>query len=114
MRQFVTLGVALALGASLRAQDPALHLVTPCPQGTHTIKTIAGCIDRDEIARSEGTAARLIGYLKAVKKEGGETCNCGLKAIANTDVHLAIVDKKNDNESDSDGWRPDIGLLWAG
>ena len=38
MRPLVTLGVAPALGASLRAQDPALHLVKPCPQGTHTIK----------------------------------------------------------------------------
>ena len=148
MRPLVTLGVALAVSASLGAQDPALHLVKPCPHGTHTIKTIAGCtlqgcggvadaglneaknrtdaaestapiltvpdmqliyeptdwatgIDRDEIASAEGTAARLIGYLKVVKPEGGETCNCGLKGPVNTDVHLAIVDKKNDNESDS-------------
>jgi hypothetical protein len=49
----------------------------------------------------EGTAVRLVGFLKIVKKEGGETCNCELHSPTLTDVHLAIVKKKSDAETKS-------------
>lgn len=41
-------------------------------------------------------------FLKIVKTEtSGETCNCNLHSLANTDLHLVMVDHKADLESDS-------------
>jgi hypothetical protein len=43
----------------------------------------------------EGTQARVVGYLLAVKKEGGESCNCGLSKVdVETDNHLVLVNPK--------------------
>jgi hypothetical protein len=40
----------------------------------------------------EGTQIRVVGYLLAVKKEGGESCNCGLSEVdVTTDNHLVLV-----------------------
>jgi len=43
----------------------------------------------------EGTQARVVGYLLAVKKEGAESCNCGLGMVdVETDNHLVLVNPK--------------------
>src|ERR1051325_9600979 len=43
----------------------------------------------------EGTQVRVVGYLLAVKKEGGESCNCGLSDTdGTTDNPLVIVNPK--------------------
>jgi len=43
----------------------------------------------------EGTQARVVGYLLAVKKEHGESCNCYLDVVdETTDNHLVLVNPK--------------------
>jgi hypothetical protein len=44
----------------------------------------------------EGTKARVVGYLLAVKQEpGGESCNCNLREVdVQTDNHLVLVNPK--------------------
>lgn len=43
----------------------------------------------------EGGQIRVVGYLLAVKKEGGESCNCGLsERDVTTDNHLVLVNPK--------------------
>lgn len=43
----------------------------------------------------EGSRVRVVGYLLAVKKEGGESCNCGLADVdVTTDNHLVLVNPK--------------------
>lgn len=43
----------------------------------------------------EGSQVRVVGYLLAVKKEKGESCNCGLADIdVTTDNHLVLVNPK--------------------
>jgi hypothetical protein len=43
----------------------------------------------------EGTQVRVVGYLLAVKKESGESCNCGLSEVdITTDNHLVLVNPK--------------------
>ena len=49
----------------------------------------------------EGTPVRLIGRLKIVKREHQETCNCELNTVADTDVHLVIVNNLSDPEEKS-------------
>src|SRR5262249_22026691 len=56
---------------------------------------------RDSIANTEGWQVRLVDRLKFVRKEGGETCNYGLGKQVNTDVHLVLVDRLADDESES-------------
>jgi len=56
---------------------------------------------RDSLAATEGWQVRVIARLKIVKKEGHETCNCELGTQVNTDVHLALVERLADDESES-------------
>jgi hypothetical protein len=42
-------------------------------------------------AVGEGKAIRVVAYALVIRKEGGETCNCGLSGPANTDNHIVIV-----------------------
>lgn len=43
----------------------------------------------------EGTQVRVVGFLLAVKKEGAESCNCGLSDVdVTTDNHLVLVNPK--------------------
>jgi len=43
----------------------------------------------------EGTQARVVGFLLAVKQEHGESCNCGLDVVdVTTDNHLVLVNPK--------------------
>jgi hypothetical protein len=42
-------------------------------------------------AVGEGKAIRVVAYALVIRKEGGETCNCGLTGPANTDNHIVIV-----------------------
>ncbi len=56
---------------------------------------------RVSITATEGWQVRLVARLKIVKSEGRETCNCGLSTAANTDVHLVMVDRLADDESES-------------
>jgi hypothetical protein len=43
----------------------------------------------------EGTEARVVGLLLAVKQEHGESCNCGLDVVdVTTDNHLVLVNPK--------------------
>jgi hypothetical protein len=56
---------------------------------------------RDSIAATEGWQVRITARLKSVKKEGAESCNCDIGTQVNTDVHLALVDRLADDESES-------------
>jgi hypothetical protein len=49
----------------------------------------------------EGTPVQIIGVLLKAKKEGGETCNCELTKVADTDVHLVMVAASGDPEDSS-------------
>src|SRR5262249_46789558 len=57
--------------------------------------------DRSSLSSTEGWQVRLVARLKAVRKEGGETCNCGLGTQVNADVHFVLVDRLADDESES-------------
>jgi hypothetical protein len=58
--------------------------------------------DRGDLSANEGRPVQLMGYLSIVKTEtSGETCNCELHKQVDTDLHLAIVEHKNDAEEDS-------------
>jgi hypothetical protein len=59
--------------------------------------------DRSSIAgpHKEGTPVRVIGVLLKTKKEGAETCNCELTKVADTDVHLVMVNAASDSEDSS-------------
>jgi hypothetical protein len=56
---------------------------------------------RDSIAATEGWQVRIMARLKSVKKEGAESCNCDIGTQVNTDVHLVLVDRVADDESES-------------
>jgi hypothetical protein len=56
---------------------------------------------RDSIAATEGWRVRITARLKSVLKEGAESCNCDIGTQVNTDVHLALVDRIADDESES-------------
>jgi hypothetical protein len=56
---------------------------------------------RDSISETEGWHVRITARLKLVKKEGKESCNCDIGTQINTDVHLALVDRMGDDESES-------------
>jgi hypothetical protein len=49
----------------------------------------------------EGTPVVLKGFLLRAKKEGAESCNCGVLGVKNTDIHLVLVDDPNDIEATS-------------
>ena len=49
----------------------------------------------------EGTPVRVKGFLQHAKKEGGESCNCGVLGVNNTDIHLVLVSNLTDPESSS-------------
>ena len=50
--------------------------------------------DRDELAAlGEGTKVSVTAYLLVAKKEGAESCNCGLTSPTETDNHLVLVTK---------------------
>lgn len=49
----------------------------------------------------EWSALRVMGFLKAVKAEGKESCNCELSKRADTDLHLVLVEKKGSSEKTS-------------
>ena len=50
--------------------------------------------DRDELAAlGEGTNVTVTAYLLDAKKEGAESCNCGLTSLPDTDNHLVLVTK---------------------
>jgi len=59
--------------------------------------------DRAEITgpHKEGAPVRVMGVLLKAKKEGGETCNCNLTKVANTDVHLVMVNVASNSEDGS-------------
>jgi hypothetical protein len=58
--------------------------------------------DRDSVSGDEGREVRLVAFLKIVKTEtSGETCNCNLHSLANTDLHLVMVDHQTDSERES-------------
>jgi hypothetical protein len=74
--------------------------------GTGTVKTLTSIKklddpenftqgdDRDELeALGEGTKVTVTAYLLVAKKEGAESCNCGLTSPADTDNHLVLVTK---------------------
>ncbi len=48
----------------------------------------------------EGTGVVVKGFLLKVKAEGKESCNCGLGRRIDTDVHLAVVKKLPDTETE--------------
>ena len=52
-------------------------------------------------AGKEGTPVRVKGFLQRAKKEGAESCNCGVLGVANTDIHLVLVNNPDDPESSS-------------
>jgi hypothetical protein len=52
-------------------------------------------------AGKEGTGVVVKGFLLKVKAEGKESCNCGLGRRIDTDVHLAVVSKLPDSETET-------------
>jgi hypothetical protein len=56
-----------------------------------------------EIGQYEGAAVRAIGYIVAVKPQGGneEGTNCRFSKVSETDIHIAIVGEAGDGERDS-------------
>jgi hypothetical protein len=77
--------------AGLRARHAAEDILTDWTTGQ----------DRTPIGGTEGWEVRLVARLKIVKKEGKENCNCGLSKQADADVHLVMVDRLADDESES-------------
>jgi hypothetical protein len=54
---------------------------------------------RDSVSTDEGREVRLMAFLKIVKTETmGETCNCNLHELKDTDLHLVMVASKTDPE----------------
>lgn len=53
------------------------------------------------VARGEGKPVVLMGFLLRSKKEGAESCNCGVVGLDNTDIHNVIVDDPNSIEATS-------------
>lgn len=53
-------------------------------------------------ANKEGTPVWTTGYLLKAKKEGAESCNCGLTRRVDTDVHLVIVNKMPDVDDEDE------------
>lgn len=49
----------------------------------------------------ERSPFRLVAFLQKVKTEGGESCNCELRKLVDTDLHFVMVDDLNDPESAS-------------
>jgi hypothetical protein len=49
----------------------------------------------------EGSPVVVTAYLLRAKKEGAESCNCGVLGLKNTDIHLVLVDDPNDIEATS-------------
>ena len=49
----------------------------------------------------EGTAVEVKGFVLAVKPQGGESCNCELTHRDQTDVHFALVDDLEEDETTS-------------
>jgi hypothetical protein len=50
--------------------------------------------DRAELSNlGEGTEIVVVAYLLVAKKEGAESCICGLTSPAETDNHLVLVKK---------------------
>jgi hypothetical protein len=56
-----------------------------------------------EIGNSEGVAIRVVGYLVAIKPQGGsgESTNCHWTKSAQTDWHIALVENPGDGEAES-------------
>jgi hypothetical protein len=54
-----------------------------------------------QVPGREGTPVIVKGFLLRAKKEGAESCNCGVVGLNNTDIHLVIVDNPNDIEATS-------------
>lgn len=52
-------------------------------------------------AGREGTPVVTMGFLKLVKAQGAESCNCGLSQRANTDLHFVLVSDIDDDENTS-------------
>jgi hypothetical protein len=53
------------------------------------------------VAQGEGKPVVLMGFLLRAKKEGAESCNCGITGVENTDIHNVIVDDPNAIEATS-------------
>jgi hypothetical protein len=49
----------------------------------------------------EGTAVEVKAFMLRVKREKGESCNCGLTPEEETDIHFALVDEPEDDEETS-------------
>lgn len=49
----------------------------------------------------EGVPVVVKAFLLRAKKESGESCNCGVLGLNNTDIHLVLVDDPNDIEATS-------------
>jgi hypothetical protein len=57
----------------------------------------------EEIRPFEGVAVRVVGYLVAIKPQGGsgETTNCHMTSAAATDWHVALVKNPGDGEEEA-------------
>ena len=53
-------------------------------------------------SNKEGTPVWTTGYLLKAKKEGAESCNCGLTRRVDTDVHLVIVSSMPDVDDEDE------------
>ena len=57
---------------------------------------------RDSIADIEGRPVVVMGFLLKAKREGAESCNCGITGASNTDIHLVLVSKLPDLDDEDE------------
>jgi len=57
---------------------------------------------RDSIANIEGRPVVVMGFLLKAKREGAESCNCGITGALNTDIHLVLVSKLPDLDDEDE------------
>jgi hypothetical protein len=70
---------------------------------------------RDSIQgpNKEGSTVAVKGYLLKAKAEGAESCNCGLKKRADTDIHLVLVSQLPDLDDQDEIDNAEAGSVTA-
>jgi hypothetical protein len=68
---------------------------------------------RDSIASIEGRPVVVMGFLLKAKREGAESCNCGITGAVNTDIHLVLVSKLPDLDDEDEVIEAEAGSVTA-
>jgi hypothetical protein len=79
-------------------QDPVLRSIAWMKSLQNPRHFTAKDLNREELKRlGEGDMIRITAWALAARKGGQETCNCKLKAKADTDNHIVLVDPATKN-----------------